>query len=82
MNANVLALIKNEGKTEEQRQEQVLTCAYIDGYLDGINELEKYITKLYKGKNQDASILYKLTRDLYKSSCNKYNQLCNELNNI
>lgn len=78
----VTLLCKNPSKNQERRIQQMLMCAAIDGYTDATSELSKFISKLYREKNPNASVVYHALQPLIDKQNEHYNQLCNELNEI
>jgi hypothetical protein len=81
---NSLLLIKEPSLTKEGRISQIVLCSYIDGYLDGVNELDKYILKLFRSADRldrlRAHMLYTITRELRETTSKEYNKLCENLN--
>lgn len=77
-----LLLIRNEAKSESGRLQQKIICAYIDGYTDAQAELNKLINKLWREKDERASIMSKTTEELRHNMDTKYNELCKLLNEV
>lgn len=78
----VTLLCKNPSKNKEKRIHQLVMCAVIDGYTDATSELSKFITKLYREKNPNASVVYRTLQPLFDKQNEHYNELCKELNEI
>jgi hypothetical protein len=82
MNCPVTLLCKNPAEDKEKRMEQAFMCAVIDGYTDATAELSKFICKLYREKNENASIVYETLKQLVDQQNKHYDALCDELNKI
>lgn len=82
MNLPVTLLCKNPSEDKDKRIEQALMCAAIDGYTDATAQLSKFICKLYRDKDPNASLIYNTLKPLVKQQDECYNKLCDELNNI
>lgn len=82
MNPGVLVLITEDGtaKTENGRRMQILDAAYLDGYLTASARLTKFITRLFREKNPDASAIYNYLKPLISQLDTDYYQLCRQLN--
>jgi hypothetical protein len=86
---NTLILIKNPSVndiekefTTEQKRVIYTACAMIDGYTDATAELSRYITKLYRSKDENANIIYNSLKPLQEQQNKYYNELVEELNKI
>lgn len=82
MDCPVTLLCRNPSSNPSKRIEQGIMCAIIDGYTDATAELSRFICKLYREKNPNASLIYNTLKPLVEQQNARYDQLCNELNEI
>lgn len=82
MECPVTLLCKNPSDDPSKRVEQGIMCAIIEGYTDATAELSRYVCKLYREKNPDASLVYNMLKPLVEQQNGRYNQMCDELNRI
>lgn len=82
LDPGVLVLITEDGaaKTENGRRMQLLEAAYLDGYLTASARLTKFITRLFREKNPDASAIYNCLKPIISQFDTGYCQLCRQLN--
>lgn len=82
LNPDVFILIKtsNEAKTESGKKAQLLSAAFVDGYLSAYGELSRFITKLYRDKRPGAHEVYTALRPLLDRQNSSYDELCSDLN--
>lgn len=78
----VTLLCKNPSEDKKKRMEQALMCATIDGYTDATAELSRFVCKLYREKDPNASLIYHTLQPLIKEQDENYDKLCKELNEI
>lgn len=79
-----IALIHTDkvAKTEQGRVNQMCQCAMIDGYLTANGEVSRFISKLYREKNPNASIINAALQPLFAEQTKKYGKMTDELNNL
>ncbi|CAB1248825.1 hypothetical protein ACFHWD_12485 [Clostridium sp. MT-14] len=84
MNINSLLIIKEPYPANEENISKIALCSYINGYLDGVQELDKYILELFRSADRldrlRAHMLYTITRELRETTSKEYNKLCENLN--
>lgn len=82
LDPGVLVLITEDGaaKTENGQRLQLLEAAYLDGYLTASARLTKFITRLFRERNPDASAIYNCLKPLISQLDTDYNQMCRQLN--
>jgi hypothetical protein len=83
MNGNSLLIIKEPYPANEENISRIALCSYINGYLDGVQELDNYILELFRSQNRSdrlmAHMLYTMTVKMRKSINKTYTKLCNNL---
>lgn len=80
MDLPVTLLCREPSNKKDERMEQALYCALIEGYTDATAELSRFITKLYQQNNPDVYLVSKVLRPLRAKQSERYNQLVAELN--
>lgn len=79
-NAVLLIRDQNHAKTDSGRNKQLIFTAFIDGYLSASAELSKCITKLFKSKNKNVSLIYNELEPLINKQDENYKLMCDYLN--
>lgn len=82
MDPLAFVLIKDDSaaKTDAGRKLQALDVAYLDGYLAASAKLSQFITKLYREKNPEASLISHCLKPLISQYSSVYDQMCKQLN--
>lgn len=80
MEVPVTLLCKNPSSDPEKRMEQAIMCAIIEGYTDATAEISKFISKLYREKDPNASLIHDALKPLMHQQNERYSRLVSELN--
>ena len=82
-NHAVLLLIKDENlaKTDAGKYTQKCYAAFVDGYETAVGELSRFITDLYRNKDENSYAVHSALNPLRKKQDESFSKMCDFLNN-